>query len=87
MNSDVDILEDIFLDLENAPSVEKLHQLFKSMCEYLGLDSNKPQSALFNLANNADKKKYVASSILRIIETCSGLLWDDQDLRLKLVNY
>jgi AAA+ ATPase superfamily predicted ATPase len=85
MDKCISTLESTFLELEKSPSIEKIHQLFKCMCEHLSLCSQKPQLILFSLDNSASIKKYVASSVLRIFDTCSDYLWDDQELRLKII--
>ncbi len=85
MNHCVAVLESTFLELEESPNIEKIHKLFKCICDHLSLCSQKPQSILFNLDNSASIKKYVAASMLRIFDTCSDYLWDEQELRLKVI--
>ncbi len=78
-------LEKSYESITEEVKVEELHKLYKAICEYLSLDSTKPVASLFNPSNKPSDKAYVASAILRIIDSCYNLIWDDPDLRLKII--
>ena len=86
MNSELVInLENSYKALSGNIKIEELHKLYKVICEYLSLDTAKPQASLFNLSNKPSDKEYIASAILRIFDSCYNLIWDDPDQRLKVV--
>jgi AAA+ ATPase superfamily predicted ATPase len=78
-------LEQGFDTLLSNSTLDNLHKIFKSTCDYLSLDSTKPQSSLFCHSNSANAKSYIASMFLRIINECSSLIWENTDLRHKVL--
>ncbi|NWD21701.1 ATP-binding protein [Pseudomonas yamanorum] len=78
--------EVLFLKLNETPNNENLNILFKSICIRLELNSTTPQTSLLDPSNNNSTKKIVASYLIRILDLHSTLLWEDSNLRLKIIN-
>ncbi|UUC48220.1 ATP-binding protein [Pseudomonas citronellolis] len=71
--------------LEDSPNESSLHTLFRALCEYFNLNQAKPQSTVLDIGNSSTIKKYIGSTILRLLEKCSDLFWSDGQLRLKTI--
>lgn len=78
-------LEQSFDELPSNTTLEDLHKLFKKICTYLSLDCAKPQASLFHQSNSTEIKYYVASAFLRILEKFNVVIWDDHELRHKVI--
>jgi len=79
-------IEEKFEELDRNPNNETLNSLFKTICTYLGLNPATPQASLLDPGNDNSTKKTAASCLLRILNKHSSLLWDDSNLRLKVIN-
>lgn len=84
LSTDIITLETAFETLHIEPNKGNLDSLTNNICKYLSLNSFKPYQSIFDQQNSLDIKEYVASSILRIFDKCSTILWSDKDLRLKV---
>ena len=78
-------LEQSFDTLSLDVTLDNLHKLFKNACNYLSLDNIKPQASLFCQSNSIDAKTYISSMFLRVMNQCSNLIWDNNDLRHKVI--
>jgi uncharacterized protein YktA (UPF0223 family) len=78
-------LEQSFDTLSSDVTLDNLHKLFKNACNYLSLDNIKPQASLFCQSNSSDAKAYISSMLLRVMNQCSNLIWDNNDLRHKVI--
>jgi len=78
-------IEERFIELDTTPSTNSLNLLLKEVCTRLGLNPKSPQASLLDPNNNNTTKKAAASYLLRILSKHSSLLWDDSNLRLKVI--
>lgn len=78
-------IENHFNKVIAAPNEHNFKLLLQNICISQSLAEDKPQSILFDLDNGISLKSYIASCMLRIIDSCSEIFWEDQRLRIKLI--